>query len=176
MVIEERAVPIEEDPRFVVVRMVREVEDWLERLGFGERNFDYVIKVMQDVLDECQKLGIDGMEPDRRKFLERNIEWIGYCCEGAETMAAFYWIRAKKILRPMLDQERMALVDTLSPMSMDAGRGEFILSVNTAEQARDALSMCGHEVDKALAVSTGGWLNVMIWDDDLGIWTQNNTA
>lgn len=171
--IEEKTLPMEEDPQFVVVRMIREVEDYYRGLGLTKCGFDDVREYLQELIAESREIGIEAMMPERRAILEEHSEWIDYCCEGAEAMAAFCWIQAKKMLAPVLDEEGIALLEILSPMSMDLERSEFILSVSTAEQAREILAKCGHEIDKAVSTNVGGRVTVMLWDDDLGIWTNN---
>ncbi|MDE2688600.1 MAG: hypothetical protein OXI16_14035 [Chloroflexota bacterium] len=169
MVIKEKRLPPEEDPMFVIPEMAREMGEWLVRLGAPKRDLTFFA-------DALRSAYAGRMDPERRVASATDIEWIDYCCEGADVIAALHWVMAKEMLKDVLDHERLELLNILSPMNMDEELSEFILSVPTADEARLILSKCGTEMERAIAARTGKLLNVMLWDDELGIWNKSNAA
>ncbi|MCY4577532.1 MAG: hypothetical protein OXD31_00645 [Chloroflexi bacterium] len=169
----EEGIPIEDDPSFVLLRVAKEMSNWFaESGGSTDRDKTYrdLVDYFHGVLHVSENMDVSALSGKRRKAVEYGLAWLEYSKGGADGVAAFLWLEARRLVAEREDAEIARLMDLATPMTVDVVKDEYILSVDTAEDAQRVWEKCADALRDTLEEVTGRRMRVMLWDDDFGIW------
>ncbi len=163
----------EEDPDFVILRIARQVADWFAEYGSG-RNRDELyaegVRYFREVLELSDHPESSKLRVEEVALIQHGLEWVTFCCDGADGVAAMLWLQILPALKTNLGEGQGYWLEKISPMSLDMERREFLLSVSNPEDADHVWRNWGRLFAVELENLTGLALSVEIWDDDFGIW------
>lgn len=167
------SIPVEDDPSFVLLRVAKEMSNWFAESGCStdrDKSYGDLANYFRGVLHVSENMDISTLSEKRRNAVEYGLSWLEYSKGGADGVAAFLWLEIRRHVSKREDEEVARLMDLATPMTVDLVRDEYILSVDTAEDAQQVWKKCGDVFRNALEEVIGRRMRVMLWDDDFGIW------
>ena len=173
MLKEKEKVPIEDDPQFVLLRVAREMSNWFAENNTNldrDKKYEDLTEYFRNIIEISESVDVASLDDKNRQAVEYGLAWLKYSGSGADGVAAFIWMEVRRALAQRVDSETQGLIDLISPMMMSMTRREYILSVDTAEDAQEIWSRCGAQLRDAVYEVVGEKLRVMLFDNDFGVW------
>ena len=165
---------LESNPDLVMMRIAREVSDWLsrgKRLPKGLDGYTRVLNLVKSAWKQRDVLVGEEWGGGENWPVWFGCEWIRLVSEGTDPLPALIWIHILDNLRKRMGEGSERWLTRISPVSMCEEDGIFTLSIDESSDARFVLEEWGTVIEDEVGRIIGKPMKVEIWDDDSNVWS-----
>ncbi len=166
--------PPESNPDLVMIRIAREVSEWLSRrrqLPNGQDGYTRILSLVKSAWRQRNVLAGDEWGGGENWQVWFGCEWIRLVSEGTDPVPALIWIHILENLRKRMGEGSERWLTRISPVSMCEDNAVFTLAIDESSDACFVLEEWGTVLEDEIGRIIGKPMNVEIWDDDSNVWS-----